>query len=171
MQTPEEVPEGYCQISCSRCPCCKTFADQLKGSNKLFWWLLNLTDLAEPMTKPGYSVTLLAPSDAAVDKFVASKYEDRKDLESDYSFRGQLKSILSLHILPPTWDLKALWTSPFMQGDVKMYHADKGGYLSASVKDSNIRIAGPVNSALLVGDRDIPTCKGYIHQTDSVLVN
>jgi hypothetical protein len=169
MATPEEVPEGYCQISCGRCPC-KTFADKLKTTNPSFLWLISLTDLADQISRPGYSVTILAPSDAAVDKFVASMgYKDRNALEKDNAFRWKLRSILSIHFLPPTPDIKALWTSPFMYGDVKMRHADKG-YLSASVgKDSIIRISGPSNSALVIGDRDFPTCKGYIQQIDSVL--
>ena len=122
---------------------------------------------------PGYSVTLLAPSDAAVDKFISSMgYKDRGALEKDNSFRGRLRSILSLHILPPTWDIKALWLSPFMRDDVKLYHAEKGGYLSASQsKGSGIKIAGPKNAALIIGEKDEPTCKGYVQQIDSVILN
>jgi hypothetical protein len=72
LETPEEVPEGYCQISCGRCPCCQTFSQVLHDSAWWWGWMVNLTEFGPQTALPGFMATMLVPSDDAVRALMSS---------------------------------------------------------------------------------------------------
>jgi hypothetical protein len=59
---------GYCQITCGRCDCCPTLAEaaEAAGLTEFLWAMNRSTSRVEALTQPGYMVTLLAPSNGAM---------------------------------------------------------------------------------------------------------
>ncbi|GAX80921.1 hypothetical protein CEUSTIGMA_g8356.t1 [Chlamydomonas eustigma] len=166
LATPEEVPEGYCQISCGRCACCSTFAEVLTSKAPMFLWMLNLTSFGPLITRPGYYATLLAPTDSAVWNMLKQKGYTRQQAEHDPSW---VSNIVRMHVLPPTADISAVWTTPFMQKSAKLYHSIDGGYIGAETYNGGVLLSGPKSKAWIT-ELDIPVCKGYIDIIDNVIL-
>lgn len=72
MLTVDEVPEGYCQISCGRCDCCATVLEVLREQG--FAALADAAvavGLESILSNPGFETTMLAPSDTAMQRAAA----------------------------------------------------------------------------------------------------
>lgn len=89
--------DGFCEISCGRCPCCSEPTTVLKqlGATRF----LQALDVAQPslldlLSQPGFTGTILVPTDAAWDAALAQ----HASLLQDPSV---LQQILKFHILPP----------------------------------------------------------------------
>ncbi|GIL50951.1 hypothetical protein Vafri_7026, partial [Volvox africanus] len=173
LETPEEVPEGYCQISCGRCPCCSTLDDVLKYKGlEMFRWMLSFSEESGKTRMPGYMVTLLAPTDSAIwSALNRLGYTSKEAVERDGSAKGILADIGRYHVLPPVEPLKATWTTPFMRGDVNMYTMLSGGKTVSAKQDGSgkVIILSPKSSANII-EKDLYACKGYVEILDAVLV-
>ncbi|KAL4859409.1 hypothetical protein ACK3TF_000516 [Chlorella vulgaris] len=170
----ELAPEGFCQISCSRCNCCQSPAEVLQqlGATR-FLQAANATSpgLTDLLTHPGWTGTLLVPTDAAFDAALAQ-------YQSLLQNPPALQQLLKFHILPPEPVRRGLWTSPFLSLGPKLYTAYDGPNTLSSSKFSlpagttyeggvaGFAIQGPYNSA----NSDVPSCKGYITLVDAVLL-
>lgn len=172
MQTPEEVPEGYCQISCGRCGCCSTFAQVLQDKAPEFAWLANLSDVGPSISRPGYMAVMLVPGDDAVRRLLQTQgFNNHSQVEKDL-WKDQVKdwvnAVVKLHVLPPTWDIAALWTTPFMANGATLTTLSKE-YLTANAgKNGGVKVQGPKNT-VGISAADIPVCKGYINLLDDAL--
>ncbi|GAB4817690.1 hypothetical protein N2152v2_004736 [Parachlorella kessleri] len=183
----ELAPEGFCQVSCSRCNCCVPPYEALQQLNATRFLQRRLTatvdaqalDAASPSLKelfqhPGYMNTILVPTDAAWDA-VLEKYGPK------ISNPAVLQEILKFHILPPEPVRRGLWTTPFFSLGPKLYTAYDGPStlsvkrfpLPASVTwqggITGFSIDGPLNSASVV-QSDILACKSVLTVIDSVLL-
>jgi hypothetical protein len=49
-----------------------------------------------------------------------------------------VSNIVHMHVLPPTADMSALWTTPFMQKSAKLYHSINSGYIGAETYNGEI---------------------------------
>ncbi|GLC36965.1 hypothetical protein PLESTM_000523400 [Pleodorina starrii] len=173
LETPEEVPEGYCQISCGRCSCCPTLDSVLRDKGlEMFRWLLGFSDEGAKIKLPGYMVTLLAPTDSAVWAALNRLgYKSKEDVERDSNAKNVLADIGRYHVLAPVEPLKATWTTPFMRSNIEMYTAVSNGKTVTARQDNGgkVTIQSPKSSANVV-ERDIYACKGYVQVLDAVLI-
>lgn len=167
-------PEGQCQISCSRCNCCKSPTEMLRelGATQ-FLNTIQTAGLAPLFDHPGFTATILVPSNAAM-QAAASQ------LGPLTNNPGVLKEIVKFHILTLDPEYQALLTTPFFPGatlytqysgpevleaDAFVVPADttwRGGL-------AGFKINGPVNAATVV-QSDILGCKAYFNVIDTVLL-
>ncbi|KAI7844504.1 hypothetical protein COHA_001863 [Chlorella ohadii] len=173
----ELAPEGFCQISCSRCNCCEPPTDVLKtlGANR-FLQALEATQpsLKDLLSHPGYTANLLVPTDDAFDAALA-KYGT---LLQNPAF---LTELLKFHIVPPEPVRRGLWSSPLMSVGPKLYTLYDGPETLSVPRftlPSNVtwegglagfKIQGPYNAATVVKS-DVTACKSLITLIDSVLL-
>jgi len=173
----ELAPEGFCQISCSRCNCCQSPAEVIQsngGSRFLQAASASNPSLTELLNHPGFVGTILVPTDAAFDAAISQ-------LGPLAQNPGLLQQILKFHILPPEPKRNALWTSPFMSlgpkmrtsyDGVKVLTAEKFDMPSGTTWRGGLNgfsINGPHNSANVITS-DIVACKSYITMIDTVLL-
>ncbi|KAL6766775.1 hypothetical protein ACKKBG_A37315 [Auxenochlorella protothecoides x Auxenochlorella symbiontica] len=168
--------DGYCQISCGRCKCCSAPWDviQKTGSSRFLQAVAATnSSLEATLKRPGYTGTILVPSDAAFEAALA-KYPG---LLQDPAV---LLQVLKFHILPPEPRTRGLWTSPFMAVGGTIFSLYDG---TASIKSAKtalpagltaqggvtgIKLTGPVNSATVV-QSDLRACKTVVTTLDSLL--
>eukprot|EP00873_Tetraselmis_striata_P025338 jgi/Tetstr1/445602/TSEL_003408.t1 len=153
LYAPEELPEGWCQITCGRCTCCQSPA-RVAFENNLtsFLWLAHHADRlrsfnsGEDLLNPGSMFTIFAPTNAAVQErlkslgfgyLLTSPYTD-----PDPGAKNVLKLIVSAHISPALPVSEALWTSPFLsQGTVIQSEAkDSRGLTGAGSSAEKIHL-------------------------------
>jgi uncharacterized surface protein with fasciclin (FAS1) repeats len=173
----ELAPEGFCQISCSRCNCCQTPAEVIQsngGSRFLQAASAATPSLTELLNHPGFVGTILVPTDTAFDAAIS-------ELGPLAQNPGLLQQILKFHILPPESKHNAVWTSPFMSLGPKMRTSYDGVEVLTPEKFDlpsgttwrgglkGFSINGPHNSANVITS-DIPACKSYITMIDTVLL-
>jgi uncharacterized surface protein with fasciclin (FAS1) repeats len=173
----ELAPEGFCQISCSRCNCCQSPAEVIQsngGSRFLQAASAANPPLTELLSHPGFVGTILVPTDAAFDALISKVGPLAQN-------PGLLQEILKFHILPPEAKRNAVWTSPFMSLGPKMRTSYDGAEVLTAEKFSmpsgttwkggldGFAINGPHNSANVIKS-DIPSCKAYITMVDTVLL-
>ncbi|KAG2427944.1 hypothetical protein HXX76_011931 [Chlamydomonas incerta] len=177
MQTPEDVPDGYCQISCGRCPCCPTLDAVLASKGlEMFRWLLSFSEMGERTRRPGFMATLLAPQDGAV--WVAINklgYTSKEQVAGDAGAKNILADLGRYHVLPPVQPLNATWTAPFMRRGVRMWTAVSSGGDSSQVTadvdagSGTVYLTSPKAKAKVL-EKDVYACKGFVQVIDSVLV-
>lgn len=174
----ELAPEGFCQISCSRCSCCVSPSEiiaSLGGNRFLQAAAAAQPPLTDMLSHPGFVGTILVPSDAAFDALQAQ-------LGPLAQNPAVLQQIVKMHILPPEARRNALWTSPFMVLGPKirtMY--DGPAVLTAQKVEpypagvtwqgglTGFTLTGPHNAATVVKS-DVPACKSYVTVIDTVLL-
>jgi len=96
INTVAEVPSGFCQTSCGRCPCCRPAlveALSLPGG-PAFVAAAEAAGLAERWSMPGWTGTLLVPAGGS-DPIVAA-------------------AVVARHALAPMPVISAPWTAPFL---------------------------------------------------------
>eukprot|EP00198_Chlamydomonas_reinhardtii_P002139 XP_001691475.1 predicted protein [Chlamydomonas reinhardtii] len=181
MQTPEDVPDGYCQISCGRCPCCPTLDSVLASKGlEMFRWLLSFSEMSERTRRPGFMATLLAPQDGAVWAAINKLgYTSKEQVAGDTGAKNILADLGRYHVLPPVQPLNATWTAPFMRRGVKMWtsvsasSAPGGGphMITADVDTGSgtVYLSSPKAKAKVV-EKDVYACKGFVQVIDTVLV-
>ena len=99
MLTVDEVPEGYCQISCGRCECCATVLEVLREEGfAVLADAVVAVGLDSILSNPGFETTMLAPSDDAMRRAAA-------DLGACGACCVVLLLPAILHI-PPCWGQK-----------------------------------------------------------------
>ncbi|PSC73937.1 Beta-Ig-H3 fasciclin [Micractinium conductrix] len=176
----ELAPEGFCQMSCSRCSCCKPLADVLRelGANR-FLQAPQAVEASQPglaglLAHPGYTATLLVPTDAAFDAALA-RYQGL--LQN----AGALNELLKFHVLPPEPVRRGLWSSPFLSLGPKLYTLYDGPQTLSTSRFplpptatwrgglTGFQIKGPFNAANVVKS-DVPACKALVTVIDSVLL-
>lgn len=174
-QTPEEVPEGYCQISCGRCRCCPSLADVMRGRGlNMFLWAITFTwEVDRYLAMPGYMATVLAPTDgawwAALNKM---GYSSKEQVEACAACKEQLANIARFHILPPERNSNAVWTRPFMRRNVAMPTLLGEGHPIIAQQDEStgrVTLDSP-RSRAGVTEADVYACKGYVQVLDTVLI-
>eukprot|EP00201_Polytomella_parva_P020294 CAMPEP_0175047098 /NCGR_PEP_ID=MMETSP0052_2-20121109/5400_1 /TAXON_ID=51329 ORGANISM="Polytomella parva, Strain SAG 63-3" /NCGR_SAMPLE_ID=MMETSP0052_2 /ASSEMBLY_ACC=CAM_ASM_000194 /LENGTH=120 /DNA_ID=CAMNT_0016310923 /DNA_START=643 /DNA_END=1005 /DNA_ORIENTATION=- len=113
--------------------------------------------------------TLLAPSDDAVrDAIKKLGFESSSDV--DEGAKKKLADAAKRHILPPVSDSKALWSAPFMTGNVWIPSALSGHGVSASMdSDGRVKLSSDHGSVHVV-TKDIDVCKGFIEIVDGVML-
>ena len=62
-------------------------------------------------------------------------------------------------MLPPTYDIGAMWTTPFMRDGARLYHSRPGGFLSADSYDGE---GGQYPGVLLIHHRLVQH-RAYVH--------
>ena len=64
MNAIKELPEGYCQVTCGRCSCCKPLWDTMQGMSDLsmFRDYASAVGLTDDLKNPGIMWTVLAPT-------------------------------------------------------------------------------------------------------------
>ncbi|KAL4426862.1 hypothetical protein ABPG77_006648 [Micractinium sp. CCAP 211/92] len=173
----ELAPEGFCQISCSRCNCCQSAWDvaQSLGATRF----LQAAEVAQPSLKamlqhPGFTGTLLVPTDAAWDAALAR-------FQSLLQTPAALQELLKFHILPPEPVRRGLWTSPFLSLGPKLYTLSDGPQTLNSSRFAlpadvtwrggltGFTISGPFNAATVVKS-DVQACKAFVTLIDTVLL-
>ncbi|KAG2450010.1 hypothetical protein HYH02_000114 [Chlamydomonas schloesseri] len=177
MQTPEDVKDGYCQISCGRCPCCPTLDSVLASKGlEMFRWLLSFSDMGERTRRPGFMATLLAPQDGAVWTALNKLgYTSKEQVAGDANAKTILADLGRYHVLPPVQPLNATWTAPFLRRGVKLWTSmsapSEASLITANVDagSGDIYLTSPKAKARVV-ERDVYACKGFIQVIDSVLV-
>ncbi|KAL4421363.1 hypothetical protein ABPG75_010654 [Micractinium tetrahymenae] len=180
--------DGFCQISCGRCPCCvapaaalqKLGATRFLQASAASHWGQDALQVAQPslldlLARPGWAGTLLVPTDAAWDAALA---QYGPALQSP----ALLQQVLKFHMLPPEPRTRGLWTTPFMSVGAKLWTSwDGPAPITASAAPlppgttaygglTGLRLQGPVNSATVVGPSDIMACKAYLTVIDTVLL-
>jgi uncharacterized surface protein with fasciclin (FAS1) repeats len=155
-----EVNDGYCDISCGRCKCCKTYAEMLPavGSN-LFLQMANAAGLKANLTSPAYSFTILAPPDAAIMKYLAAS---GLTLQAALANLPLLRTIVSYHILPNVPVLDAWWSTPFFLPGTVL------STLLGPTATITVNLKGKLNGVAMAM-KDSPTCKGNVIPINAVL--
>eukprot|EP00884_Botryococcus_braunii_P004584 jgi/Botrbrau1/14126/Bobra.182_3s0069.1 len=170
-ETVKEVPEGYCQITCSRCNCCSTLSDLLQKNG-----LTSIVDAARAaglgpqLDAPATMLTLLAPTNEAFNAAVTQLgAPSLSGLAS--SNPSLLSSILSYHILPPVPVLNATWTSPFFAAAPNPIPTALPGasVLVSAAPGGTYTIRGATNAATIV-KADLEACKAVVEVIDTVLL-
>lgn len=179
----QQIPEGYCQISCSRCDCCPTLLNAtLAAGLSEFAWALNVTSAAgrtEALSQPGLMATLLAPDDGAM-RDLFGKLGGKERILSDAATRDKLAAIVEVHWLPPLPESRAVWTTPFMLPGTKLpglnAPAGSGGLVTvrsvASDGAIELESAGGATARIRGGGdgRDLYACKGFVNVLDGYLL-
>jgi len=167
-------PEGQCQISCSRCNCCKSPTEMLRElGNTQFLNAIQTAGLAPLFDHPGFTATMLVPTNAAM-QAAASQ------LGALASNPGVLKEIVKFHTLTLDPEFQALLTTPFLPGATLYTQYSGPEVLEADdfVVPADIswrggltgfKINGPVNAATVL-QSDILGCKAYFNVIDTVLL-
>ena len=167
-------PEGQCQISCSRCNCCKAPSEVLRelGATQ-FLSAIQTAGLAPLFDHPGFTATILVPSNTAM-QMAATQLDPLSNNPA------VLAEIVKFHILTLDPEYQALLTTPFFPGATlytqysgpEVLEADdfvvpaditwKGGL-------TGFKINGPLNAAAVL-QSDILGCKAYFNVIDTVLL-
>ncbi|MEW5313723.1 MAG: hypothetical protein WDW38_005264 [Sanguina aurantia] len=177
MQTAiREIDEGYCQISCGRCDCCKSMEKILKQQGlNMFAWALNFTEYGEYIAMPGFMATLLAPTDDAMNDMLGKLgYENKEAVESDSNAKGIVGDIARYHILLPIAEIDSLWSAPFMRKNAVMLSAIRSGTRTVGSHTGDnggqhILLQGAKSNASIL-QTDIEACKGFIQVLDTALI-
>lgn len=156
----DEVSSGYCDISCGRCDCCKTYADMLPAvGSSFFLQMVDAAGLKANLTSPAYSFTILAPSNAAVDEYLAAS---ELTFTSALANLSLLRQIVSYHILPNVPVIDAWWSTPFLLPETVL--STLLGPTATIIVDAK----GALNGKAMTQE-DYPTCKGNVIPIDAVL--
>ncbi|KAF6265111.1 hypothetical protein COO60DRAFT_1633864 [Scenedesmus sp. NREL 46B-D3] len=126
----KEVPEGYCQISCGRCPCCGSLAAAAEAAGLTeFAWAINKTtgDRLGPITAPGFAATLMAPDNNAMN----SLFDKLGAHCHDAGVQGKLANIMAYHVVRPLPGYEA-WTSPFLVPGTQLQTFKDGAALTVA---------------------------------------
>jgi len=158
----DEVESGFCDISCGRCDCCKTYAEMLptKKAN-LFLQMANAAGLKANLSSPAYSFTILAPPDAAIMQYLKTA---GITLQAALANIPLLQKVVSYHILPNVPVIDAWWSTPFFL---------PGTVLATLLSpQATIRVSpnGALNGLAMVSGPDSPTCKGNVIPISAVLM-
>lgn len=172
MDSIKEVPEGYCQISCGRCPCCSSLAAAAEAAGLTeFWWAMNKTtgDRLGPLTAPGFAATLMAPDNNAMNSLF-DKLGGKDRILSDDGVRGKLATIMAYHAVKPVPGYEA-WTTPFLLPGTQLQTFKDGATLEVveGGDGGNIKVQGAGSSAEIT-QKDIYACKGYINRLNWYLL-
>jgi len=180
----------YCQISCGGCACCSDLlavVAERAGASE-FAWAYNATkewlrvDRA-PLLAPGFMATVLAPPDEAVAE-VVRRLGGRARIASDDGAREALTVLVAAHILRPSAEYNAVWTSPFLAragGQRLATYADgvslkvktEGGATTFTpyIEKTGAEGAAPARMAGGGSGRlDLGACKGAVVGVDQVLL-
>lgn len=186
-----EIDEGYCQISCGRCDCCKSLGILLEENGlDMFAWALNFTEYGPYTLRPGFMATLLAPTNDAMNTMLAKLgYKDQQAVMDSTDAQNIIADIARYHVLLPIQEIDSLWSAPFMQKNAVMLSAVKtglrtigghtlGGHtITANVfvgKEGtnggmHILLTGAKSNASIL-EKDIEACKGWIQVVDTALI-
>lgn len=165
------IPEHYCQITCGRCNCCKSFYDLIQqyGGNEFLSLVDRDGEIKDYLKEVGNTATVLVPSNEAI-----------QNAKKEYGSSLDIKNVLKYHILPPN-KYNALWSTPFMALGPEMETMNTNAAPLQSSKFpipanttwegglSGFTITGAKNSAKVL-QSDINACKGYVTFIDSVLI-
>jgi len=160
--TINELPEGYCQITCGRCDCCSTFAS-LAEANGLTEFVLAMeaAGMGDLLENTGWMATLLVPTNGALKDWRNSHGMDWEELVGDEGLRGELEEIMKLHVIVPLASINALWTKPFFWDGVKVGSmSETHPELEVASSNGEISFKGPLNDVRLLGT-EWEACKVY----------
>lgn len=170
----QELSEGYCQITCSRCDCCRTLRNVAADEGLTDWiWAMETAGLGRLFTNPGWEVAALVPKNGALDPMLATFGWTRADVESDVGKQRALQEVLKFNIIPAIPDFWAVYTAPFVEAGMEMHTLfDDNATLRVNKWETGgTGFQGPHGSATVQdSDWDKPSCKGYIDITDKYVL-
>jgi len=187
METVEELPEGYCEITCGRCGCCSSLWSLILQDEDLTEYrdLASAVGFDQLLKKPGTMLTLLIPKNEAIQRFFLETYGfEWQALAGTDAGRKIITAILQQNSLIPEQTLDAVWTLPFMDGRhggaVSRLHsrrydenhsADQGDvWFSRDNHRSDVVAVRTWSGGVNVLTGDIEACKSIIHVTNWFLV-
>lgn len=173
--TPEELPEGFCQITCGRCECCKTLRNVAEDAGLEDWiWAMEATELQDILDNPGIEVSVLVPRSGALDE-VLTKLGDwsRNEIKTNDKKRAILAEVLKFNMISAIPDHWAVYSSPFFKEGLRLA-TEFDPEMTVLIREwggGSIGFQGAFNSATVNSkDVDKATCKGYIQITDQYLL-
>eukprot|EP00210_Caulerpa_lentillifera_P006076 g5805.t1 len=174
--TPQELPEGFCQITCNRCNCCNTFRAVAQNEGLEDWiWAMESTELRGILDNPGIEVSALVPrTTGAVDELLRQLGNwSRSEIETDEKKQAILAEVLKFNMISAIPDHWAVYSSPFFKEGLKLAtEFDKDVFVTIREREGDsIDFQGAINSATVAANNvDKATCKGYVQITDKYLL-
>lgn len=175
--TVEEVPEGYCQITCNRCTCCKPVLQVVQdrstatGDYKTFLRLAALVNVTNDLNNPGFEWTIFVPSDQGFQQTISDMGQSNFDTFQRNYGRPGLQALLRAHVIPPTPGYVALSTPFFADGHSFATSAGQQVRVqrpsTAKAGDGSFRLAS-INSVGL-DSLDVPACKSNVIFLDKAI--
>ena len=161
--TVAELSEGFCQITCGRCDCCRTLRSVAEDEGLNDWlWAVDAVGLSD-VDEPGWEVSVLAPRDGSVDDLLTRLGGwSRSDVENDAERQSVLREVLLYNMISPIPNHWAVYTSPFFkEGTQLMTELGENAALTVREWDGgSIGFQGQHNSATAANDQfDKASCK------------
>ncbi|CAD7703312.1 unnamed protein product [Ostreobium quekettii] len=170
LDTIEEIPEGYCQITCGRCDCCKTYRELALEEGFLeFVSAMDAAELGDVLDNPGFMASLLVPPEGSIAEWLKLPSTGQiSAVTISAADKANLQGMLKIHVVMPEVRANAPWTTPFFLDGVHMMTME-GRALAVRDKGGQVVIHNGKSSKvhLLGGDKE--ACKGFIHFVDGVL--
>ncbi|CAD7695315.1 unnamed protein product [Ostreobium quekettii] len=170
LNTIEEIPEGYCQITCGRCPCCKTYRQiALDEGFQEFVNAMDATNMGEYLDNPGFMASFLVPPEGSIYEWLQPKSNVAIDATTlSAAEKANLQALLQIHIVLPEARANAPWTSPFFLDGVHMATMEGRALAVRQTGGQAVILNGQTNQVNLLGG-DKEACKGFLLLVDGVL--
>ncbi|KAL3150662.1 hypothetical protein ABBQ32_000460 [Trebouxia sp. C0010 RCD-2024] len=165
--TIEDIPEGYCQLTCGKCGCSSTITQVLqKLQANTFLQAATQTGMKAQFDLPGFTATVMAPSDAAFTTAL-------KGFPLSSMTNEELLALLQLHVLPPVPTLMTPWTTPFFVTNPSLpTWLGAGNTLvagRATAAGINFTVSAPIGPAANIITADQEAGRSFVNLLDGVL--
>ncbi|DBA69867.1 hypothetical protein WJX79_003118 [Trebouxia sp. C0005] len=159
------IPEGYCQITCGTCNCTSTISQVLTQLQaNMFLQAAEMSGMKAQFDLPGFTATIMAPSDAAFSTFLNGA--PLSSMASD-----ALLQLMELHVLPPVPVLYATWTTPFFGSNPTLatWLGPNLTAAKATTGPANFTVTSGSGPAANIIAADMEASRSHVNILDTVL--